>query len=322
MSAISIAMATYNGEKYLEDQLASIARQTVTPDELIISDDGSTDRTLEIAKGFAKTVSFETMITQNPQRLGYALNFARALAACRGDIIFLSDQDDVWLPDKNAAVMKIFQAQKETQVIQCDMILTDAALKPTKSTQLGNIVAAGNNADLFMTGCGTALRRSWLHVAMPFIPDLCAHDNWISRLAIALDARTLLTQPLQYYRRHDANASNWALSAPTSSRTLQLLAQEGFKDVNAGWRREAERMEATLQRIQERSQEITKLGLGDRVEAAVNRQRAAIRNIEKRIEITRRSRLARPPLVAAQLIDGGYRQFSGWRSALKDLVRP
>jgi glycosyltransferase involved in cell wall biosynthesis len=156
-------MATYNGEKYLEEQLTSIANQTLQADELVISDDGSTDETVKIARRFAETSGIETMVIEKPERLGYVRNFERALSAC-----------------------------------SCD----------------GNIVSAGINSDEFVWGCGIALKRSWLKIAIPFIPECYARDNWINRLAIAFEARILLRQPLQYYRRHDHNASLWALSNP------------------------------------------------------------------------------------------------------------
>ena len=93
---LSIALATYNGAVYLKEQLESIAAQTRTPDELVISDDQSTDDTLRVIEEFAATAGFPVRLSVNEANLGIAKNFEKAISLCRGDLIFLSDQDDVW----------------------------------------------------------------------------------------------------------------------------------------------------------------------------------------------------------------------------------
>jgi glycosyltransferase involved in cell wall biosynthesis len=101
-------MATYNGARFLREQLDSIATQTLLPYELVICDDGSTDATLEIAGQFAKEVSFPVRIYQNESNLGFADNFLKAASLCEGDWIAFSDQDDIWLPHKLATVSRRF----------------------------------------------------------------------------------------------------------------------------------------------------------------------------------------------------------------------
>src|SRR2546426_7732246 len=98
--SVSVAMCTYNGARFLLAQLRSIAFQTRPPDELVICDDGSTDKTLAIVTRYAGTVEFPVRVHRNSQRLGPAKNFEQALSLCRGDIVALSDQDDVWRPEK------------------------------------------------------------------------------------------------------------------------------------------------------------------------------------------------------------------------------
>ncbi len=92
---ISIAMCTYNGARFLPEQLASFAAQERLPDELVVCDDGSTDATMEILQDFAATALFEVRVERNPQNLGFVRNFEKTLSLCTGDIVFLSDQDDV-----------------------------------------------------------------------------------------------------------------------------------------------------------------------------------------------------------------------------------
>ena len=100
---ISIAMSTYNGGKYLQEQLDSFLAQTSLPDELVITDDCSTDNTLEIIQAFAAMAPFEVRWEQNEKNLGYTGNFNQALMKTTGDLVFLSDQDDVWFPEKTRA---------------------------------------------------------------------------------------------------------------------------------------------------------------------------------------------------------------------------
>ena len=106
---ISIAMTTYNGSKYLKEQLDSFTKQTHLPDELVVTDDGSSDDTLEILENFAKKASFEVLIFRNNTNLGYAMNFGHAIGLCTGDLIFLSDQDDIWFPEKIETVSRFVE---------------------------------------------------------------------------------------------------------------------------------------------------------------------------------------------------------------------
>jgi glycosyltransferase involved in cell wall biosynthesis len=105
---ISVAMATYNGGKYLDEQLESLATQTLLPTELVVGDDGSTDDTLHILDAFAKTAPFPVRIERNPARLGYRANFMAIVRRCRGDLISFCDQDDIWHPEKLELVAKSF----------------------------------------------------------------------------------------------------------------------------------------------------------------------------------------------------------------------
>src|SRR5882757_11091931 len=100
MKTISIAMATYNGGKYIRQQLDSFAAQTMLPSELIVTDDGSSDNTLEIIAEFVATAPFPVRVERNEKNLGYRANFMKAASLCKGDLISFSDQDDIWLPQK------------------------------------------------------------------------------------------------------------------------------------------------------------------------------------------------------------------------------
>lgn len=104
MTTISIAMATYNGARFIRRQLDSYSTQTLLPTELIVCDDGSTDATLDIVNSFTRSAPFPVLIAINPVRLGYTANFLKAAQMCRGELIAFSDQDDEWLPGKLARI--------------------------------------------------------------------------------------------------------------------------------------------------------------------------------------------------------------------------
>ena len=128
---LSIAMCTYNGAAYLSEQLESLAAQTRPPDELVVCDDRSNDgRTLEIVKAFARNAPFRVRLSVNRKNLGSKKNFARAIRRCRGDIIFLCDQDDVWRRDKLARFEDTFTSRPETGFVFSDADVVDENLRP------------------------------------------------------------------------------------------------------------------------------------------------------------------------------------------------
>ena len=114
MTAISVAMATYNGARFIGQQLDSFTRQTLLPDELIICDDGSTDSTLNIIGDFSRTAPFPVKVVNNPTRLGFTANFLQGSTDVPGGFIAFSDQDDEWLPPK---LYRVRQASRESDAL-------------------------------------------------------------------------------------------------------------------------------------------------------------------------------------------------------------
>ena len=117
MASTSIALCTYNGERFLSQQLESLAAQTILPDELVICDDASSDSSLRILEDFAQKAPFIVRIFKNPKNLGYIKNFEKAIGLCSMDVIFLSDHDDYWESEKLNQVLKVFDKPYWQQVV-------------------------------------------------------------------------------------------------------------------------------------------------------------------------------------------------------------
>lgn len=319
---ISIAMATYNGAKYLQEQLDSFVAQTRQPDELVVCDDGSTDSTLEILEAFRQQAPFVVRIYLNEMNLGYVRNFEKALTLCTGDIIFLSDQDDVWLCKKIELMAATLAISTDIFVLQTDMVLADENMNPTPHTQLGNILALGHSPEIFLSGCGTAIRKVWLELALPIPSELAAHDNWIHRLALALGVRALHEPPLQIYRRHSDNASKWIASKPVKMTQIDAFRVHGLRDAKVGWQQELDRIRASWLRLSENTETLKKLGLVDRQAIALAALNRRMENLNNRIENMRLNRFKRLPRVLVEWLRGGYSEFAGWKSMAKDILRP
>lgn len=205
---ISVAMAVYNGGKYLAEQLDSILKQLRPEDELIISDDGSADGTKELVNAYCMSDARIRLI--DGPKCGVVKNFQNALEHCTGEIIFLSDQDDVWADDKVAEVLKAFE-NPETVLVMHDAAVTDISLEvvqnsffATRNTAVGFYKNLWKNSYI---GCCMAFRSALLPIVLPFPDRLPMHDQWIGLLAEKQGGVALLPQPLLYYRRHGANAT-------------------------------------------------------------------------------------------------------------------
>lgn len=215
---LSIAMCTYNGAAYLPEQLESIAAQTRPPNELVVCDDASSDRrTLEIVKAFARDASFRVRLFVNQRNLGSKQNFAQAIRRCRGEIIFLCDQDDVWNKDKLFRIEHVFRSAPDVGLVFTDAEVVDENLKAIapslwqwedhggelnellKQSQVFQALLRRN----FVTGATVAFRSNLKRFVLP-IPDNISlqHDGWIALVAAAVGRVTFLNEPLIRYRQH------------------------------------------------------------------------------------------------------------------------
>lgn len=203
---ISVCMAAYNGAKYIKEQLESILSQLPSDAELIVSDDGSKDGTLEIVKGYDDA---RIKIITGPGK-GAVKNFEYALKAAQGDVIFLSDQDDVWLPGKLEKVMAAFDVK--TECVLHDAVVVDAAgneLMPSFFAWRGVRHGLLNNImKNSYTGCCMAVKKELLGDCLPFPEGIEMHDWWLGLNAERRHNSVFLNEKLIEYRRHGENANS------------------------------------------------------------------------------------------------------------------
>ena len=219
MLSISIAMTTYNGSKYLQEQLDSFSNQTLLPNELVVVDDCSTDKTVDILNNFQRKTPFRVKIIRNNENVGsktkygYSQNFEKAIKNCCGDIIFLSDQDDVWFPNKIEKHLEVYYKNKNIFMIANDAIRTYSNLSHCGLTQseFGKIVQIDssktpNKKSLIGIGCCYSIRSDALKIILP-IPENIPHDNWIRKCFNELRNYYCLNDSLQYFRRLETSWS-------------------------------------------------------------------------------------------------------------------
>lgn len=315
-------MATYNGERYLREQLYSFSKQHRLPDELVVCDDGSSDATVSILQEFAVIAPFEVRIVQNEKNMGFVRNFEKALSLCSGDVIFLSDQDDVWFPEKIKLVGENFAQDSMVKAIINDMLITDSELNRSNATQLGNIRASGFGEQRFIAGCCTAVRSEFLRVLFPFPADDFAHDSWIGDMAVALRVRRILDSPLQLYRRHGSNESQWLLSEPRRISKIEVLWRSGLSSPIDGWKPYLKRLSVMRDRICDKQSEFEKIGLLGQIDGAIKWIEEEQSRYKTRMHLLSLPRYRRWLSVIAFWGQGGYRRFAGWKSAVKDMIRP
>lgn len=217
---ISVCMATYNGAVYIKEQLESILSQLSPEDEIIISDDGSTDATLEVVAAMNEP---RIRVVQGPRMKSPSKNFENALSYAKGDYIFLCDQDDVWQPNKVAVMSEALQSSacviSDCQVVDAGLNVMDSSFYHVVRKHEGrwyNLLV--RNCYL---GCCMAMRREVLDKALPFPDHIPMHDIWLGNVAAFYFSLQFIPNPLIAYRRHGKNAST--TSDPSTSSLWQKL---------------------------------------------------------------------------------------------------
>lgn len=205
---VSVAMATYNGEKFLKEQLDSILKNPV--DEVVISDDDSTDKTRDIIKSYKDK---RIKLISGPKQ-GVKQNFANAIKHASGDIIFLSDQDDIWENDKVEKVLAVFDSDPELMLVTHDAkILTMENNKIADTSNMERLKARSGYYENILrntyTGCCMAIKSDLKKYILPIPNNIEMHDQWIGVIACKYGKDTMIKNKLITYRRHGNNVSDF-----------------------------------------------------------------------------------------------------------------
>lgn len=202
---ISVCVATYNASRYIREQINSVLIQLNADDEIVVSDDESSDDTLAILDSIN---DHRIKILSRNCNLGVIKNFERALYAAKGEVIFLCDQDDVWLPNKVSTCLNYLDSNL---LVVTDCIVVDAELKclhksffALRNSRKGFIHNLYRNSYI---GCCIAFRKELLSYALPIPSKVAMHDIWLGMVAEKYGRVTFLPTPLLLYRRHSENAS-------------------------------------------------------------------------------------------------------------------
>ena len=203
---ISVCVATYNGEKFIREQIDSILCQLSSDDEIIVSDDGSTDGTIVIINCIGDK---RIRIIEGPRKHSPTFNFENALKEAKGDYIFLADQDDVWKTNKVEVCMKWLQ---KYDCVVSDAEVTDSNLNPLYPSLYAIMqVRQGHIYNTVWkngyTGCCMAFRRNILEASLPFPKDIPMHDIWIGNVAAYKYNVKFISEKLVLFRRHNETIS-------------------------------------------------------------------------------------------------------------------
>ena len=231
---ISVCIATYNGEKYIKEQISSILSQLGDDDEVVISDDGSSDRTLEIIDSFH---DHRILVYHNKKQHGFVGNFENALNHSKGEYIYLSDQDDVWCPNKVSVVQKALS--------NFDIVIHDAELINGDGCSLGitYYTTLHHHTSFLMNfwktrwlGCCMAFKREVMDYCLPFPDNIVAHDYWIGMLGMTKFKYIFRDDILIKYRRHGGNVSS---SSEKSDNSLffKLFTKRAYLAYEIIWRK-------------------------------------------------------------------------------------
>ena len=264
--SISIAMASYDGSSvYFAEQLQSFVAQTRLPDELVVTDDASTDMTAAMIEGFSTTVKFPVRFYRNDQRLGSNGNFQRAISLCQSDVILFSDQDDVWLPTHIERIAGAFEADERVGVVVSCSDYVDAKLQPKGfNTWIAMRVhhslrrqAASEwqfpawARQRFALGHGMGIRADLKEVAFPLI-STWNYDDWFAIIGPACSRGVLIEEPLTLHRKHARQAVGHEAKSLIHLYAHQPHASATYFDFQiAAWTDLLERLERHKNRVVE-----------------------------------------------------------------------
>ncbi len=329
---VSVALCTYNGAKYLNDQLRSIASQTRRPDELVVCDDGSADGTLEILRDFQKKSPFKVDIYENESNLGSIRNFDKAIGLCEGDIIFLADQDDVWTSGKIEKSLTAFEEHPGAGYVFSDAEVVDQDLNPlgyglwesynfrgamfeqfVKGEQLLSFMKGR-----FVTGATMGIRASLRDIVLPVPTDtVWVHDGWISIVTSSVGAYGVpVPDKLIFYRQH--NLQQIGAKAPKPEDESVIGQFKAFRRDRSRIEHDLELLIPSLVYLREYLARMD--GRNPDVMSAVNLIDQRVMHFKNRAAIQSAKGLTKLRLLCKEAASGRYGIFAeSWKSILRDL---
>ncbi|MEE1244507.1 MAG: glycosyltransferase [Acutalibacteraceae bacterium] len=217
---VSVALALYNGEKFIEKQLDTLRLQTVKPNQVVLCDDGSSDNTVNIVNEYINKYSLgdSWKVCKNPQNLGYAKNFYHAMDLCDGDLIYLCDQDDIWKNDKIEKMNKVMEENPNISLLMCkggvigadDRELHGMMIKKADETEKVTKISVEDIIRIFdWTGMLMCVRKEFFEQRKSIISEISAPHDFVLALSAA-DCEQFYVYDYvgAYHRRHDNNAAN------------------------------------------------------------------------------------------------------------------
>jgi hypothetical protein len=318
--SISIAMCTYNGARFVGEQLQSIARQTILPAELVICDDASADSTPQILAQFAAATPIPVRLVRNSNTLGCTRNFERAIRLCDGEIIVLADQDDVWKPEKLAAIAEVFAANPGAGYVFSDADIVNENGEPlgfslwdTVGFDCSGFIPACQVARLLqrnrVTGAAMAFRSVLRTILLPISPGW-GHDYWLALLGSIFSFGVPIPQRLFFYRRHLAQELGCGKDTFLQKVRTSMAAEPDYYAKTAAM---AELHQRAVACARTANCPLAHLQLVAEKELHLSR-RALIRSARGS------ARLAR---LLSEAASGRYQRFSfSWCSVIRDLVAP
>jgi glycosyltransferase involved in cell wall biosynthesis len=317
-------MCTYNGVRFLDDQLTSLVSQSRQPDELVVCDDNSTDSSVALLKEFATAAPFLVHIHENTARLGSTKNFEQAISLCQGDVIALCDQDDIWDSRKLQLTEERFVENPNVGLVFTDAEIVDSKTKPLgynlwetldfdKALQ-ARIKSPAASAILsqrqLVTGATMAFRTEFRDLILPIPLSIgLIHDGWIALMISLVAAVDIIDRPLMKYRQHDTQQVGALLSGPPEIPTGILERAK----THYSFAEDIKKLEVVRERV---------LACKDhyqfRFEADVDQR---LKHMRKRVEISQRG-LSRIAPAFGELLRGRYHRYSnGFYSVAKDILQ-
>jgi len=325
---MSVALCTYNGADFLPAQLASIAAQSRPPDEIVICDDASTDETRTLLESYAATSPVPVSLHFAEENVGVVKNFERAIALCTGDVIALSDQDDVWRNDKLELIEKTFSQSPSAGLVFSDAEIVDENLNPLGRRMWDEVgfdahkrrlLRSGRALEVLITGwtvtgATMAFRSKYVRLVLP-IPTSIAmiHDGWIALTIAAVADLAFIDEPLIKYRQHNRQQ----IGAP--ERSSEAETQRGLQAFENALRRRnsASDLHATLTVLEERL-------WAQQNSFDCRRALSFVADYSRHLDVRAnlpQNRLNRLPRILRELITMRYHEYAnGFKSAAKDLV--